>query len=185
MELYIYNGSDRYEGNMSTIWKIISLEWRDKRTVNQHILHYNDRQLLPCRNCGYCRASGECNIDHNLFNYGLKKSDGIVILSPIYFFSFGAKAKAFLDRLYSTNLEGKMLTAITLSGSETDSRYCGFDIVKDVLKRTSEYCGSIYVEPINFVTHDKRLDFLKGDIQDRLSEFITRLEVMADEIKKG
>ena len=105
-----------------------------------------------------------------------------MVLSPIYFFSFSSKAKAFLDRLYSTNLEGKILTAITLSGSETDSRYCGFDIVKDILKRTSEYCGSIYVEPINFVTHDKRLDFINGDIHSRLSEFFTKLEVVYNEI---
>lgn len=178
MELYIYNGSDKYKGNMQTIWEIINLKWRDNNTI----LHYNNEHLLPCKNCGGCKIHGECNIDHNLFNYGLKHCDGIVVLSPIYFFSFSSKAKAFLDRLYSTNLEGKILTAITLSGSETDSRYCGFDIVKDILKRTSEYCGSIYVEPINFVTHDKRLDFINGDIHSRLSEFFTKLEVVYNEI---
>lgn len=177
MKLYLFNGSAHYKGNADYIWRVFEHEARTKRN---HIVHYNKETPSPCINCGVCRSEGEyCHLDDTMFQYGLDDCEGIIILSPIYFFSFSAKAKLFLDRLYSTDLSGKILTAITLSGSDTESRYCGFDIVSDTLKRTSEYCGSIYVEPINFVTGDKKIEY---PVLDRLSEFIDRLEVANSEV---
>lgn len=175
MKLYLFNGSAHKRGNAERLWRVFELEARTKRG---HTIHYNGKIPSPCINCGMCAVNGKCSIDDKMFQYGLNDCDGIVILSPIYFFSFSAKAKLFLDRLYSTNLSGKILTAITLSGSDTESRYCGFDIVSDTLKRTSEYCGSVYVEPVNFVTGDKKIEY---PVSDRLSEFIDRLEVAYNE----
>lgn len=169
MKLYIYNGSEVRKGNADMLLNVIGKDWRDRG----HSLYVNDKVLLPCKNCGQCKTQGICKIDNNLSSAELQRCDGIVIVSPIYFFSFSAKSKLFLDRLYSLNLSGKILTAITLSGSETDTRYCGTDIIKDVLKRTSEYCGSVYVEPLNFVTGDKGITY---PIKQDLKEFIKLME---------
>lgn len=140
-----------------------------------HTYSVVDTQISNCLNCGVCsNTTKPCCIKDGFPSEAIKESDGIIILSPIFFFSFSAKAKSFLDRLYSISLEDKILTAITLSGSDIDSVYCGFDLIEEILIRTSEYCGSRYVPPINFVTKDKELETIDSDL---MKSFVENLEV--------
>ena len=169
MNFVIYYGSTKHK-NMNLI-----LDSLKKHLDNHgHTYTIHSEILTPCINCGNCIKTKKCVICDPFSKYSLKSCDGIIILSPIFFFSFSAKSKAFIDRLYSVDLEGKILTAITTSGSETNSVYCGFDLIEETLIRTSEYCGSKYVQPINFVTHDVKLDSIDEKI---VENFVHSLEV--------
>lgn len=182
MNIYSYNGGSlqrhmRGDDNLTFLWEIFSRQGHDKN----YIMNYNSHDVKPCVGCRCCTGDKECYLDENMFSYGIKSCDGIVVFSPIYFFSFSARAKAFIDRLYSYDLSGKMITAVTVSGSSTDDRYCGFDLIKEILKRTAEYCGAVYVEPINFVTGDKKIDY---PVHEDIARFLNRLEV-SYEAEKG
>lgn len=143
-------------------------------TEKGHTYSVVDSNVSNCVNCGVCHTKEECCIKDGFPSEDLKDCDGIIVLSPIFFFSFSAKAKSFIDRLYSVSLEGKIFTAITLSGSDTDSLYCGFDIINEILLRTAEYCGCTYVTPINFVTGDEKLKSLDDSL---IKSFVEDLEV--------
>ena len=169
MNFIIYYGSTKKQ-NMKRILDILIRELEDRG----HSYSVIDKPVSFCTNCGVCKTTKQCCVKDDFSHTNVNNSDGIILLSPIFFFSFSAKTKAFLDRLYSIKLEGKILTAITLSGSDTESLYCGFDIVNEILLRTSEYCGCIYVPPINFVTGDKKLKTIdESDIES----FVKNLEV--------
>lgn len=67
-------------------------------------------------NIGACRACNQCyskhdacifNDDFNQIAKELENADGIVFVTPVYWFSFPAQIKAFIDRLYSMYSGGK------------------------------------------------------------------------------
>ena len=175
MNLVIYYGSTKAYNMKKVLDSLSSI--LDNRGHKYTVIR---ETVYNCINCGFCVKHGECCLSDKFPKESLKECDGIIILSPIFFFSFSAKAKAFLDRLYSVKLEDKIITSITLSGSDTSSIYCGFDLIEETLIRTSEYCGSKYVQPINFVTGDKELEVLDTSI---IESFVRDLEV-SYEIKK-
>lgn len=171
MNFVVYYGSTRKQ-NMKKVLDSLTNLLKERG----HSYTVVEKTVSHCNNCGVCdnRPTRLCCIKDDFPSEAIKESDGIIILSPIFFFSFSAKSKAFLDRLYSVNLYRKILTAITLSGSETDSVYCGFDIIDEVLARTSEYCGCKYVPPINFVTKDRELENIDISL---IKSFVENLEV--------
>lgn len=170
MNIVLFYGSERKQ-NLWVISKMLEKELIHRgHTVT--LLNFRPTYCIGCRQC---QEKGECVIKDSFTNFFPSKCDRIIILSPIYFFGYSAKAKSFLDRLMSVNLEGKILTSITLSGSKEDSYACGFDIIKDILNRISLYCGSTYVEPINFVTKDKKLN-ITNKVEEKVFNFIDDLE---------
>lgn len=169
LKFVIYYGSTRKQ-NLKKIMDVLLTELNSRG----HTYVVVDDSVAPCSNCGFCICNDHCCIKDSFPNKELKDCEGIIILSPIFFFSFSAKAKAFLDRLFSVNLEGKILTSITTSGSETEDMFCGFDIVDEIVYRTSEYCGCKYVKPINFVTEDKELKHID---ESMIKSFVDSLEV--------
>lgn len=168
MNILCFYGSPKHQ-NMEIIKSSLSslLEYRG------HSVTFIDKSFSPCINCGSCIKSHKCSLKDGFPNDLLDSCDGIIIMSPIYFFGLNAKSKAFLDRLYSTNLNNKLLTCITLSGSPTRSKDSGFDLIINTFKRISKFCGSIYVKPLNVVTKDSKLEHIP--IKD-IKKFIDRLE---------
>jgi multimeric flavodoxin WrbA len=70
-----------------------------------------------CMDCRRCRELGKCCIDDDLVNKAaekIKKSDGIIIGSPVYYGSIAGTFKCFLDRLFfsGVNLKFKAASAV-------------------------------------------------------------------------
>lgn len=59
-----------------------------------------NREIAPCTHCDYCVDTGECQIEDDMQEVYelLKKSEGIIIASPIHFGSISAQIKAVIDR---------------------------------------------------------------------------------------
>lgn len=113
----------------------------------------------PCIGCRACHNIKRCVLEHDRENSNLlATSDVIMVFSPIYFFGLCSTAKLFLDRLYGTDLTGKILCFVTISGSPSDSRYCGVDLIDEMAQRTTEYCGCYTVPTLNICTEDGYID---------------------------
>lgn len=80
-------------------------------------------QIAPCTGCAACHDHGECVIrdDMDLIYSKMLASNGLVIGTPVYFWSASAQAKAIIDRTYALRypdrrLKGKVGGAIAVAG---------------------------------------------------------------------
>ena len=81
------------------------------------------KDMKPCDHCGSCVKTGQCHIkdDMQALYPKLIEADGIILGSPVYFWSVTAQTKLVIDRTYAlrrpTNrLEGKVGGAIAVAG---------------------------------------------------------------------
>lgn len=79
-------------------------------------------KIGPCKGCGRCHATGECNIkdDYAKVKKAMVEADGIMLASPNYISSVTAQMKALFDRsssiLHCQAFEGKYGIAVVTSG---------------------------------------------------------------------
>jgi multimeric flavodoxin WrbA len=103
--ILILKGSPRKRGNSALLAEQVAAGAGEAGAVVESFdLH--DMDIRPCDGCDFCQGSGECviNDDMQLLYPKLREADGIVIASPIYWFTVSAQVKACIDRWYA--LEG-------------------------------------------------------------------------------
>lgn len=154
MKLLIYVGSPRKQGNTYKLLQYFT-EQLNKYKVEYDVVKCKS-SLTPCQHCGKCKI-GYCAIKDEWYDYikNFKSYDGVVFMSPIYFFQFTAQTKAFIDRLGGAGFEGwnnKILSCILTSGSE--GYFGGKALVVGSLRRTAKYHNCIYAGCYNKVTYD-------------------------------
>lgn len=74
-----------------------------------------EKRVLPCRGCKHCyRTNDACVIDDDMNSIypDILAADVLVMASPIYYFSFSAQLKSFIDRLYGPDVKGDMAKAM-------------------------------------------------------------------------
>jgi multimeric flavodoxin WrbA/putative sterol carrier protein len=64
------------------------------------IIHLATHQIEYCTGCGWCLEKGRCWIpdDHHKIMQKVLAADGLILGSPVYFFSVTAQMKTFIDR---------------------------------------------------------------------------------------
>ena len=64
------------------------------------VIHLANLDLQYCTGCGFCMEKGKCWIDddHRRVAEKLLTAKGIILASPVYFFSVTGQMKTFLDR---------------------------------------------------------------------------------------
>jgi multimeric flavodoxin WrbA len=100
-----------------------ALEEAGKNGAETEIIRTTDMNILPCDGCAYCHNKGKCRIDDDmqgLYNKMLK-ADGIILGSPVYFWSVSGQAKILMDRTYALRyphhrLKNKPAGAIVVAG---------------------------------------------------------------------
>jgi multimeric flavodoxin WrbA len=101
----ILKGSPRKNSNSSLLAdRVAAGAGEAGAAVESFDLH--EMEIRPCDGCDFCQGSGDCviNDDMQALYPKLREADGIVIASPIYWFTVNAQVKALLDRCYA--LEG-------------------------------------------------------------------------------
>ncbi|MBQ9673014.1 MAG: flavodoxin family protein [Ruminococcus sp.] len=102
-KIVILVGSMRKGGNTD----LLSASFAEgaKRNNEVELVSVADYNVNPCIGCNSCftREKNECfqNDDMNLIYEKLKKSDIVVIASPVYFYGLSAELKAIIDRLHT------------------------------------------------------------------------------------
>lgn len=79
------------------------------------------KTIAPCDACGTCGKTGKCHIKDDMQDIYPKMAaaDGIILASPVYFWSVSGQAKVFIDRTYALHegnkLAGKVGAAIAVA----------------------------------------------------------------------
>ena len=95
-------GSPRRKGNTSQLLQRAVAGARDEgATVNEIILR--DLKISPCLEIYGCTKNGDCVIqdDFHQVRDSILASDGIMLASPIFFYTVSAHTKIFMDRCQS------------------------------------------------------------------------------------
>jgi multimeric flavodoxin WrbA len=98
----VFKGSPRELGNSSRLADEASEGARAAGArVESFLLHRMD--IHPCDACDTCQETGVCVLkdDMQLLYPKLQQADGIIIASPIYWFTVSAQTKLFIDRWYA------------------------------------------------------------------------------------
>jgi multimeric flavodoxin WrbA len=103
-KILVFMGSPRKEGNSAILAQQVAAGAEAAGAqVESFFLHEMD--IKPCNACDACRDKTEtdCILDDDMKDIfpKLRQTDGIVIASPIYWFTISAQTKLFMDRWYA------------------------------------------------------------------------------------
>jgi multimeric flavodoxin WrbA len=181
MKLLIVNGSPRFNSNSSRLADELTGIMQE-RGHQYWVVDELSQSLTSCLHCGGCFNKKKCGIkDRVTFALdNFDEFDGVVFVSPIYFYNLTPIALKVLTRLYSIDLENKVFGLILSSGS--NFRYGGADLIIEQFKRIDEYCGSTTVTPYNKVTFDKVLPINEAD-RAGIKLLVEEMEGLCNEAK--
>ncbi len=83
------------------------------------------KEIKPCDACCACQKTGKCHIQDDMqpIYEKMLHADGIIIGTPVYFYTVSAQAKIILDRCYALGyphlqLANKVASAIAVAGRQ-------------------------------------------------------------------
>ena len=97
-------GSPRENGNSAALAHRAADGIRDSGAVVE-VVYLQRMDIRPCTACDSCQGDVEslCVIDDDMRGLypKLREADGLVIVSPVYWFTVSAQTKLFMDRCYA------------------------------------------------------------------------------------
>lgn len=162
----VFMGSPNATGSTMKTFEYVVQKLKESRIEVSEVEYDTTKPIQPCIDCGCCwKNNGLCPMDDQYKQAieELGRCSHLIIMSPIYHFSFNAQTKAFIDRI-SCRIAGKKVAVITVSGSK--GRLGGADIVYDIMRREEEWYKGDGFELIgcyNRVTNDMVTDLTHSD----------------------
>jgi multimeric flavodoxin WrbA len=97
MKVLIINSSPRLDGNSSILINEIEKVFNENE-IEYETLAIGNKNIRGCAACNYCGDNGKCvfNDDVNKANAILKESDGLILVSPVYYASPNGTVVSFL-----------------------------------------------------------------------------------------
>ena len=98
----LINGSPNEKGCTFTALSEIQNALNEEG-VSSHIFHIGKNAVYGCTGCGYCASKGCCVFKNDVCNEmieEMKKADGIIIGSPVYYAGPNGALTALLDRAF-------------------------------------------------------------------------------------
>lgn len=117
MKVLIINSSPRKDGNSSLLINEIEKVFKEN-DIEYEVLLIGNKNIRGCIACNYCSDNGECVFKDDINKAGkiLKESDGLILVSPVYYGSPNGTLISFLDRLfYSANYDLRMKVGASFS----------------------------------------------------------------------
>jgi multimeric flavodoxin WrbA len=102
MNVLLINGSPHKNGCTFTALSEIAGEL-EQQGIETHIFPIGTKAIRGCIACGKCRESGYCACSDDPVNECIdlmKKADGIIVGSPVYYASPNGALSALLDRVF-------------------------------------------------------------------------------------
>ena len=112
--------SPRIGGNTEILVKEV-LKASKEMGAEIELITVANKVINPCDACDTCIKTGVCKIDDDMapIYSAISQADGIVLASPVYFWSMSAQAKAIIDRTYVVHighqLRGKVGGAVVVA----------------------------------------------------------------------
>ncbi len=115
--------SARKNGNSETLLGE-ALKGAGECGAETEFLPLRNKDIRPCLGCQSCKEAGVCAIKDDMVEVyaKLEEADGLILASPVYYYSVSGLGKAFLDRTYALKsprlrLMNKVGGAITVASS--------------------------------------------------------------------
>lgn len=171
-KIVVLKGSPRKNGNSNTMAAAFVEE---ARRLGIDVTEYDAANLKieGCRAYGACAGTGKC-VFHDDFERvaaDIISADGIVIASPVYWYSFPAKLKALIDRFFGIymggkNFSGKKTALLCCCEDETPESFKGicFAFEKSMELMGAELAGEVLIHSVNEIGDIKHTD---GEAQAR------------------
>ena len=108
MKVLLINGSPRAKGN--TAYALCQMaEVFANQGIETQTIQVGNKDIRGCIACGGCAKTGKCVFDDavNEAAEAFREADGLVLASPVYFYSINAQLKAVIDRTVARWLEVK------------------------------------------------------------------------------
>jgi multimeric flavodoxin WrbA len=103
-KILVIAGSPRRHGN-STILAETAAEAAREAGADVEVIHLGELSISPCTACDACRKNpnGGCIIQDDMVAIypKLEEVNGLILASPVYWFTMSAQLKAFIDRTYA------------------------------------------------------------------------------------
>lgn len=103
MRVVAFNGSPRKNGNTFNAIKMVAEEL-EKENIKVEIIQVGSKTIRGCIACYKCaqNKNEKCSIDDEVNEWiqKIKKADGIILGSPVYFSGIAGTFKCFLDRAF-------------------------------------------------------------------------------------
>jgi multimeric flavodoxin WrbA len=96
-------GSPRRGGNTEMLTRI-ALEEISKQGLETELISLAGKRVAPCDACGTCYKTGKCHIkdDFDSIFLKMKKAEGVILASPVYFSAATPQIASFISRFYGT-----------------------------------------------------------------------------------
>ncbi len=112
--------SPRKESNTEIVVRE-ALEGAAERGAEKELLCLGGLNISPCKACEECAKTGICTTQDDMTSIypQLKSADGIVIGTPVYFWTVSAQTKLLIDRTYALRggrLSGKVCGGVAVAG---------------------------------------------------------------------
>ncbi len=168
MHVLALNGSPRAQGNTFHAIRIVEDELK-KMDINVDILHVGDKKIHGCTACGTCREkkNEECVIKDDPVNgyiQLMKKADGLLLASPVYYSGVAGTMKSFLDRTFFVSGANGNLMRHKVGAAIAALRRTGGMPAIDNLSRYLHY-SEMFIPASNYwnVVHGANPGDLEGD----------------------
>lgn len=120
--------SPRKDGNSEAIVKAVA-KGAESKGKKVKFVYTRDLPAAPCKACDYCKTKDRCVMKDEIANVidDIRRCEGLILSSPLYFGQACAQYRIFEDRLYSglgpngSNIPaGKKVVSVVTSGSQPD-----------------------------------------------------------------
>ena len=115
-------GSTRKGGNTEILLDL-ALEEAQQKGGSTSKITLRDKVIAPCDGCMGCAQTGKCIIQDDMQEVyeAIRKADGIIWASPVYYWSMSGLTKIALDRTFALNFPklqqaGKIAGLILVAG---------------------------------------------------------------------
>lgn len=97
MSILVFSASPNKRGNTHNLME----KFLEGLEGNKEVIEVYDKKIGPCIDCKYCYKIENCAIKDDMIDiyYKIKKSDIIIVATPMYFSGVPAPLKALIDRL--------------------------------------------------------------------------------------
>jgi len=117
MKVTVFNGAPRKKGYTRELIELFRAG-AESAGGDVEVIHLSEKNVKPCIGCFHCwnpNRDGRCSqrdeMDQLIETF--QDSDAVVLATPVYYYSFSAIMKAFIERLLATSLPDVDLTSPT------------------------------------------------------------------------
>jgi multimeric flavodoxin WrbA len=95
------------KGGNTEILTRIALEEIRKKGLETELISLADKNIAPCDGCRSCVETGKCHFkdDFQSVFRKMKKADGIILATPVYYSAASPQMVSLISRFYSTRGE--------------------------------------------------------------------------------